>query len=110
MHPRERPTTRRQFLLRASAAVGALSGAHAGVSACGGRAQSATTTGSAGGWPVGPGGIPLARASHPVTLERWEAPIASGMKPETGGTFTIFHYPAYIDPAVIQAFGQKYGV
>jgi spermidine/putrescine transport system substrate-binding protein len=110
MHPRERPTTRRQFLFRAGAAVGALSGADALLSACGGSAQSAATTGGPGGWPLGPGGIPLARASHPVTLKRWEAPIPSGMKPETGGTFTIANYPAYIDPAVIKGFGRKYGV
>jgi spermidine/putrescine transport system substrate-binding protein len=111
MHPRERPTTRRQFLLRAGATVGALSGADALLAACGGSAASGTTgTGAAGGWPVGPGGIPLARVSHRVTLDRWEDPIASGMKPETGGTFTIFNYPAYIDPAVIKAFGKKYGV
>ena len=110
MHPRERPTTRRQFLLRASAAVGALSGADALLAACGGGTTGTTGTEAAGGWPVGPGGIPLARASHPVTLERWEAPIASGMKPETGGTFTIFNYPAYIDTAVLKDFGKKYGV
>jgi spermidine/putrescine transport system substrate-binding protein len=111
MHPRERPTTRRQFLIRAGVTIGTLSGADALLAACGGSANSGTTgTGAAGGWPVGPGGIPLARASHPVTLQRWETPIPSGMKPETGGTFTIFNYPAYIDPAVIKAFGRKYGV
>src|SRR5689334_22559685 len=110
MHPRERPTTRRQFLIRTGVALGTLSGADALLTACGGSAQSAATTGGPGGWPVGPGGIPLSRASHPVTLKRWEAPIPSGMKPETGGTFTIANYPAYIDPAVIKAFGRKYGV
>ena len=101
MHPRERPTTRRQFLIRAGATVGALSGADALLAACGGSTSGTTGTGATGGWPVGPGGIPLARASHPVTLKRWEDPIASGMKPETGGTFTIFNYPEYIDPAVL---------
>jgi spermidine/putrescine transport system substrate-binding protein len=109
MHPRERPTSRRQFLIRAGAVVGALSGAEAFLAACGGSSKGAfvpPTTGT----PLGPGGIPLARASHPVTLKRWEDPIASGLKPETGGTFTIFNYPAYIDPAVIKDFGKKYGV
>jgi spermidine/putrescine transport system substrate-binding protein len=110
MHPRERPTTRRQFLIRAGVVVGSLSGADALLTACGGSAQSTTTTGGPGGWPLGPGGIPLARPTHPVTMARWEAPIPSGMKPETGGTFNIFNYPAYIDPAVIKAFGRKYGV
>jgi spermidine/putrescine transport system substrate-binding protein len=111
MHPRERPTTRRQFLIRAGVVVGTVSGADALLSACGGSSKSGafvppTTTGQL----LGPGGIPLARVSHPVTLKRWEDPIASGMKPETGGTFTIFNYPAYIDPAVIKDFGKKYGV
>ena len=111
MHPRERPTTRRQFLIRAGVVVGTVSGADALLSACGGSSNSGafvppTTTGQL----LGPGGIPLARASRPVTLSRWEDPIASGLKPETGGTFTIFNYPAYIDPAVIKAFGKKYGV
>ena len=109
MHPRERSTTRRQFLIRAGVTIGTLSGADAFLSACGGSSKGAfvpPTTGTL----VGPGGIPLARASHPVTLKRWEDPIASGMKPETGGTFTIFNYPAYIDPAVIKDFGKKYGV
>jgi spermidine/putrescine transport system substrate-binding protein len=111
MHPRERPTSRRQFLIRAGTLVGALSGADALLAACGGSSKGAfvppTTT---NGMPLGPGGIPLARVSHPVTLPRWEDPIASGLKPETGGTFTIFNYPAYIDPAVIKDFGKKYGV
>ena len=35
MHPRERPTTRRQFLIRAGMTVGALSSADALLSACG---------------------------------------------------------------------------
>jgi len=110
MHPRERPTTRRQFLIRAGAVVGTLSGADALLSACGGSAKSGAVVPPTTGTLLGPGGIPLARASHPVTLKRWEDPIASGLKPETGGTFTIFNYPAYIDPAVIKAFGKKYGV
>ena len=65
------------------------------------------TDNAGGGWPTGAGGIPLARPNHPVTLERWEAPIASGMQPETGGTFTIFNYPEYIDPARAQGLRQE---
>jgi len=86
MHPRERPTTRRQFLIRAGAVVGTLSGADALLSACGGSAKSGAVVPPTTGTLLGPGGIPLARASHPVTLKRWEDPIASGLKPETGGT------------------------
>ena len=111
-HPREsRGYTRRDVLVRAGGAAVSLSGLAGFLAACGnGTSAGTTSTGATGGWPVGPGGIPLARASHPVTLPRWEDPIASGLKPETGGTFTIFNYPAYIDPAVIKAFGKKYGV
>ena len=110
-HPREsRGYTRREALLRAGGAAISLSSIPGFLAACGGSTPGTTSTGAAGGWPVGPGGIPLARASHPVTLKRWEDPIASGMKPETGGTFTIFNYPAYIDPAVLKAFGKKYDV
>jgi spermidine/putrescine transport system substrate-binding protein len=111
LHPREpRGYTRREALLRAGGAAISLSSIPGFLAACGNSGAGTTGTSAAGGWPVGPGGIPLARASHPVTLKRWEDPIASGMKPETGGTFTIFNYPEYLDPAVLKAFGRKYGV
>ena len=45
---------------------------------------------------AGPGGLPLARPNGRSTLPLWEDPIASGLKPETGGEFTIFNYPDYI--------------
>src|ERR1043166_8531918 len=109
-HPRERGYTRREMLVRAGGAAVSLSSISGFLAACGNGTTGTTGTNAAGGWPLGPGGIPLARASHPVTLKRWEDPIASGLKPETGGTFTIFNYPAYIDPAVIKAFGKKYDV
>src|SRR5258706_6846612 len=32
------------------------------------------------------------------------------MQPEDGGGFTIFNYPDYIAPALMKAFGRKYGV
>ena len=64
----------------------------------------------AGGELVGPGGLPLARPDKRVTLPRWEDPIASGLQPETGGTFTVFNYPAYLYKKVLTDFGAKYGV
>ena len=111
MHPKERrlATTRRDFLVRSGGAAVSLSS----ISSITCRLRQHHThrqRRAGGGWPTGAGGIPLARPNHPVTLERWEAPIASGMKPETGGEFTIFNYPDYIDPAVMKAFGKKYGV
>ena len=32
------------------------------------------------------------------------------MQPESGGTFTIYNYPEYIDPPLFKEFGKKYGV
>ncbi|CEF48498.1 unnamed protein product [uncultured bacterium] len=59
---------------------------------------------------LGPGGIPLARPSYPVTLPLHEDPIRSGLQPETGGSFKLFNYPDYIDKKLINEFGKKYGV
>ena len=111
MHPKERrlATTRRDFLVRSGGAAVSLSSISSILAACGSTTP-ADSGNAGGGWPTGAGGIPLARPNHPVTLERWEAPIASGMQPESGGTFTIFNYPEYLDPAVMKAFGKKYGV
>ena len=60
--------------------------------------------------PVGPGGLPLARPDKRVTLPLWEDPIASGLKPETGGTFTIFNYPNYLYTKLFKEFCAKYDV
>jgi spermidine/putrescine transport system substrate-binding protein len=113
MHPKERRpgATRRDFLLRSGGAAVALSGAGSFLAAC----SNSTSAGGGGGTGAGsnsqnPLGLPLARPNVPVTIPRYESPIASGMKPETGGDFTIFNYPDYIDPAVMKAFGKKYGV
>src|ERR1700741_60520 len=86
MHPRERPTTRRQFLIRAGMTVGALSGADVLLSACGGSAKSAVGSTETNGVLMGPGGIPLAGREHPVTLPIYSdnPPIDSGMDVEKG--------------------------
>ncbi len=59
---------------------------------------------------MGPGGIPLARPGKPVTLPLHEKPIASGLQPETGGTFKLFNYQDYFDKKLIDEFGKKYNV
>jgi spermidine/putrescine transport system substrate-binding protein len=112
MHPKERRSgaTRREFLVRSGGAAISLSSISSILAACSNSTTAGTAGTGASGWPLGPGGIPLARPNHPVTMKRWEDPIASGLKPETGGTFNIFNYPAYIDPAVIKEFGKKYDV
>jgi spermidine/putrescine transport system substrate-binding protein len=112
MHPRERPTTRRQFLYRAGVAVGTLSGADLLLSACGGTAKSAATTGGdPGGALMGPGGIPLARRDHPVTLPIYSdnGPIASGMSLEQG-PLNLFNWAAYINPAVVRRFEREFKI
>ena len=60
-------------------------------------------------WADDIGGIPLARPDKPVTLPAFQKPIESGLKPETGATFNIFNYDEYVDPALMEAFGNKYG-
>ncbi len=69
-----------------------------------------TALADSSGQSMGPGGIPLARPDHSVTLPIFEDPIKSGLKPETGGTFNVFNYADYIDKKLLDAFGKKYGV
>lgn len=58
---------------------------------------------------TGPGGLPLARPDKPVTLPMNGDPIADGLEPESG-TFTVFNYEDYLYKAVLDKFGEKYGV
>jgi spermidine/putrescine transport system substrate-binding protein len=110
-HPKERPSglSRREFLVGAAGAASALSGAGGLLSACSSSTTPQETTGSKGE-PVGPGGLPLARPDRRVTLPLWEDPIESGLEPETGGTFTVFNYPAYFYKKLLKDFGKKYDV
>ncbi len=102
MHPRERGTTRRHFLLTSGAAVAALSGADGLL-----RAAEAL----AGSVPMGPGGIPLARRDHPVTLPIYgdNKAIASGKKPEKG-PLQVFNWDSYINPKTVKDFEKAYRV
>jgi spermidine/putrescine transport system substrate-binding protein len=72
--------------------------------------QSGGSSGSS--TPMGPGGIPLARRSHPVTLPLYDdnPPIDSGLAPETGGTLNIYNWADYLDPALVKEFGKQHGV
>jgi spermidine/putrescine transport system substrate-binding protein len=110
-HPKERygELSRRDFLLRAAGAASVLSGAGGILAGCSSSTTTAETTGKRGE-PVGPGGLPLARPDRRVTLPLWEDPIESGLEPETGGTFTIFNYPAYFYKKLLKDFGKKYNV
>jgi spermidine/putrescine transport system substrate-binding protein len=108
-HPKERGSTRRDFLVRSGGAALGLSGAGSLLAACGNSTTPSAATGSHGQL-VGPGGLPLARPDKRITLPLWEDPIASGLEPETGGTFTVFNYPAYFWKKLLRDFGKKYGV
>ena len=110
-HPKERPgyLSRRDFLLRSAGTAAALSSAGGLLAACGNTTSVPQATGT-GGELVGPGGLPLARPDKRVTLPLWEDPIASGLEPETGGTFTVYNYPAYFYKKLLKEFGAKYGV
>src|SRR6476469_8626746 len=110
-HPKERPNSlnRRNFLLKSAGAAVAFSAAGPLLAACGNSTSVPESTG-AGGELLGPGGLPLARPDKRVILPRWEDPIASGLQPETGGTFTVFNYPSYLYKKLLTEFGAKYGV
>jgi spermidine/putrescine transport system substrate-binding protein len=112
MHPKERRNAlnRRDFLARSGGAALGMSSLGGLLAACSNSSTPSTSTGSSG-QPLGPGGYPLARpSSPPVELKYWEQPIASNLKPESGGTFNIYNYPYYLDPAAMKEFGKKYGV
>ena len=115
-HPQDRPGFTRSKLLRGAAggvvAVGA-GGLLAGcentttpIGACEGGGLSPLVEPK----PTGPGGLPLARPNKRVTLPRWEDPIASGLPPETGGSFEIFNYPDYLYLKLFKEFCAKYNV
>lgn len=59
---------------------------------------------------TGSGALPLPRPDNPV---KWpvfagNAPIASGLAPETGATLQIYNWVAYINQAVVNNFAKKY--
>src|SRR5581483_5410327 len=104
MHPRERRTSRRHFLFASAGSVAALSGADALL-----RAADALAAGLGG--PVGPGGIPLARRTSPVTLPIYSdnEPIGSGKDTERG-PLNVFNWSEYVNPAVVKDFEKEYKV
>jgi spermidine/putrescine transport system substrate-binding protein len=110
-HPKERygRLDRRDFLLRSAAAATVLSGSGGLLAACSSETTPEATT-AASGEPLGPGGLPLARPDKRVTMPLWEDPIESGLEPETGGTFTVFNYPAYLYKKLLNEFCEQYGV
>jgi spermidine/putrescine transport system substrate-binding protein len=103
-------TTRRTFIRRATAAAAGIS-VPGLLAACG--TTSPTTTGGGGSKSAatGPGGLPLARPDHPVTLPIYadNKAIASGLTPEKG-PLQFYNWDQYINTDVVKAFEKKYGV
>lgn len=97
-HPRD-PLNRRLFLQVAGLTT--LTGLAA---ACGGeRPERRAAAASA---------VPLSRPTSPATLPlHADVPaVASGLKPERGGTLKLLNYAEYISPEVCEAFGKEHGV
>src|SRR5262249_59937418 len=92
--PLARRRSRRDFFLQSGGALALRGGA--GLLAGCSKSTSVGTSAAGASGPTGPGGLPLPRPDQPVTLPRWEDPIASGQAPETGGEFTVYNYPDYI--------------
>jgi len=112
-HPKDRPlsgTTRRDFLRRSGGAALGLSAAGSIMAACSSETTATAPATNQSGVALGLNGVPLARPNTRVTLPLHEDPIASGLEPETGGTFIIFNYPDYLYMKVAKDFGRKYGV
>lgn len=59
------------------------------------------------GGPVDPSGIPLARRDYPVTLPRIGEPVAGSARPERGGELQVYNYADYLNPEVLQEFGER---
>ena len=105
MHPRDRRTSRRQFLFASAGAAAALSGADA-LFRGGGRAR---RRGSAR--RSGPGGIPLARRNFPVTLPLYSdnEAIGSGKRHGTRPAQRL-QLVGLHQPGVVKAFQKEFGV
>jgi spermidine/putrescine transport system substrate-binding protein len=102
-------TSRRTFIKRATATAAGLS-VPGLLAACGSTAPVSAGSGTNAN-DLGPGGLPLARADHPVTLPIYanNEAIASGLVPEKG-PLELYNWIAYINPAVVTAFEKKYHV
>jgi spermidine/putrescine transport system substrate-binding protein len=100
-------STRRTFIKRAGATAASLA-VPGLLEACGTTAPVAATKAAA---VTGPGGLPLARPTRPVTLPLYadNKAIASGLPPEKG-PLQIYNWDSYINPDVVKDFQKKYGV
>jgi spermidine/putrescine transport system substrate-binding protein len=103
-------TDRRTFIKRASAAAAGLT-APALLAACGTTSPTGAGGATKASAALGPGGLPLARPDHPLTLPIYadNKAIASGLAQEKG-PLQFYNWIQYINTDVVHAFEKKYGV
>jgi len=99
--------TRRSMLGGGMAALG---GAWL-LAACGGSSSSSASTSASSNASAGAAGLPIASKGNPLTLpiSSDNRPIPSGRSPEKG-PLVIYDWAAYLSPAVVKSFEQRYGV
>ncbi|MBM4197886.1 MAG: spermidine/putrescine ABC transporter substrate-binding protein [Gammaproteobacteria bacterium] len=118
-HPEEHSGVSRRSLLTGAGALALGGGALAGLVGCEDTTTPVAAAGAGGGagimgdptagGPVDPAGIPLARVDYPVTLPLIGDPVKPG-EPERGGVLRVYNYADYLNPAVLNAFGEENGV
>lgn len=98
--------SRRRFLTLTGTSAAALSSSGL-LAACSARSPSASGAGKGSG----PGGLPIARPNHPVTLPLHadNKAIPAGLKPERG-PLQVYNWADDLNPKTITDFEQKYGV
>jgi spermidine/putrescine transport system substrate-binding protein len=103
-------TDRRTFIKRASAAAAGLT-APGLLAACGTTSPTGAGGATKASAALGPGGLPLARPDHPLTLPIYadNKAIASGLAQEKG-PLQFYNWIQYINTDVVHAFEKKYGV
>jgi spermidine/putrescine transport system substrate-binding protein len=134
-HPKDRSGVTRRQLLRGAAAAAVGAGAAGTLAACqntttpigycedtggteaGGGGNGESGGGGGGGLasslvvakPVGPGGLPLPRHDNSVewAITEDNPMLAEGVAPE-GGTLSVYNYADYIDPGLVQKFGEEF--
>jgi spermidine/putrescine transport system substrate-binding protein len=93
------PTSRRQFLARATFIAASAPALGAFLEACSKNARSSS-----------PPSMTLAAPDNPVTwpIPDDNKPIADGLAPEKGATLKIYNYADYLSPHAVEAFEKQY--
>ena len=92
-----REMDRRRFIQVTGWGLGAAALSPAFLAACGGGSEQSGTS------------LPIGTPDSPIRLPVGREPIADGLAPESG-TLRIYNYADYINPDVLAAFEETYGV